>query len=80
MPIQGTTRNDPRSQGVALGYGEIGPTGRLQTHQKENVLKLKAVSLDVEERLVVLAASTITNPAAKLAVEKLPELHGCDVT
>ncbi|OPZ31102.1 MAG: hypothetical protein BWZ02_00420 [Lentisphaerae bacterium ADurb.BinA184] len=49
------------------------------TNLKENVLRLKAVSLDVEETLVALAASTITNPAAKLAVEKLPELRGCDV-
>lgn len=46
---------------------------------KEEVLGEKAVSLDLQETLVALSISAITNPAAQLAVEHLKELKGCEV-
>ncbi len=46
---------------------------------KKNVLKSKAVSLDLEETLIALSISAATNPTAQLAMEKLKELKGCDV-
>ena len=39
----------------------------------------RAASLDVEETLIALAISATTNPAAQLAIDKLPELKGCEV-
>jgi uncharacterized protein (UPF0371 family) len=38
-----------------------------------------SASLDLEETLIALAISATTNPAAQLAVEKLPELQGCEM-
>jgi len=49
------------------------------SHFKEEVLGEKAVSLDLQETLVALSISAITNPAAQLAVEHLKELKGCEV-
>ena len=46
---------------------------------KENVLKRKTVSLDLEEALIALSISAATNPTAKVAMEKLKDLKGCDV-
>jgi uncharacterized protein (UPF0371 family) len=46
---------------------------------KKDVLNTKAVSLDLEETLIALAISAITNPTAQLCVEKLKELRGCDL-
>lgn len=46
---------------------------------KENLLNKKNPSLDVEEMLIALSISAISNPAAQLAMEKLPELKGCEV-
>lgn len=49
------------------------------THLKKDILNGKKVSLDVEETLIALAISAISNPAAKMALEKLTELRGCEV-
>jgi uncharacterized protein (UPF0371 family) len=49
------------------------------SHLKSEVLNGRMVSLDLEETLTVLGISTISNPAAQLAVEKLKELKGCEV-
>lgn len=49
------------------------------THLKKDILNGKKVSLDVEETLIALAISATTNPAAKMALEKLTELHGCEM-
>lgn len=49
------------------------------THLKKDLLNGKMVSLDVEETLIVLAISALSNPAAQMALEKLTELHGCEV-
>jgi len=46
---------------------------------KKNVLGDKTVSLDLEEVLIALSISAATNPTAQVAMEKLKELHGCDV-
>lgn len=49
------------------------------THLKKDILNGKKVSLDVEETLIALAISATTNPAAKMALEKLTELNGCEM-
>jgi len=46
---------------------------------KKDVLQGKMLSLDLEETLIALCISSISNPAAHLAVEKLKELRGCEV-
>jgi uncharacterized protein (UPF0371 family) len=46
---------------------------------KKEVLKGKVVSLDVEETLIALSISAISNPAAQMAVSHLKELEGCEV-
>ncbi len=46
---------------------------------KENLLRKKNPSLDVEEMLIALSISAMNNPAAQLAMEKLPDLRGCEV-
>ncbi len=48
-------------------------------HLKTNVLGGKRVSMDVEELLIALAISATTNPAAQMAMEKLPCLKDCEV-
>ncbi|MBE3073034.1 MAG: DUF1846 domain-containing protein [Acidobacteria bacterium] len=45
---------------------------------KKNILKMKAVSLDLDETLIALGISATTNPAAKAAVERLTQLAGCE--
>jgi uncharacterized protein (UPF0371 family) len=49
------------------------------TFLKKEVLTGKMISLDLEETLIVLGISAISNPAAQLAVEKLKELRNCEV-
>ncbi|HOW55121.1 MAG TPA: DUF1846 domain-containing protein [Syntrophorhabdaceae bacterium] len=46
---------------------------------KTRILKERSVSLDLEEALIILSVSTMTNPAAKLAIEKLKDLRDCEV-
>lgn len=46
---------------------------------KGTVLKSKSSCLDLEETLTALCISALTNPAAKIAIEKLGELRGCDM-
>ena len=46
---------------------------------KTEILNEKSVSLDLEEALVALSISATTNPAARLAMEKIKELRGCEV-
>ncbi len=46
---------------------------------KKNILSLKSVSLDLEETLIALSIAAATNPAAKLAMQSLNELKGCEV-
>lgn len=46
---------------------------------KKEVLLGRVISLDVEETLISLSISAISNPAAKMAVECLKDLRGCEV-
>jgi len=46
---------------------------------KNDILKRKTVSLDLEEAMIALTISATTNPTAKTAMEKLKELRGCEV-
>jgi uncharacterized protein (UPF0371 family) len=46
---------------------------------KKDVLNLKTVSLALDETLVALAMSATTNPTAKLAMENLKRLAGCEL-
>jgi uncharacterized protein (UPF0371 family) len=45
---------------------------------KKDVLRMKSVSLDLDETLIALGISAATNPAARVAVERLKNLAGCE--
>jgi uncharacterized protein (UPF0371 family) len=49
------------------------------THLKKDILNGKMVSLDVDETLIVLGISALSNPAAQMALENLKHLQGCEV-
>ncbi|MCL2182040.1 MAG: DUF1846 domain-containing protein [Chitinispirillia bacterium] len=46
---------------------------------KSEILHDKKVSLDLDETLIALGISAISNPAADVALKKLKELKGCEV-
>jgi uncharacterized protein (UPF0371 family) len=46
---------------------------------KTEILNEKSVSLDLEEALIALSISAITNHAAQLAIAKLKDLRNCEV-
>jgi uncharacterized protein (UPF0371 family) len=46
---------------------------------KMEILKEKTVSLDLEEALIALSISVMTNPAAQLAIETLKDLRDCEI-
>lgn len=46
---------------------------------KTDILKRKSISLDLEEALVALSCSSTTSPVARLAMEHLKDLAGCEV-
>jgi len=48
-------------------------------HFKQEILKGRVVSLDLEETLIALSISAATNPTAEVAIQKLKELDGCEV-
>jgi uncharacterized protein (UPF0371 family) len=48
-------------------------------HFKQEILKGRVVSLDLEEVLIALSISAATNPTAEVAIQKLKELDGCEV-
>ncbi|MFO7615825.1 MAG: DUF1846 domain-containing protein [Bacteroidales bacterium] len=48
-------------------------------HLKKDILQGKMVSLDLDETLIVLSISALSNPAAQMALEKLKWLSGCEV-
>ncbi len=48
-------------------------------HLKKVILEGKMVSLDVDETLIVLGISALSNPAAKMALENLKLLRNCEV-
>ena len=46
---------------------------------KKEILKGKVLSLDLEETLIALSISAISNPAAQIALETLEQINGCEV-
>lgn len=46
---------------------------------KTGILGARAASLDLEETLIALSISAMTNPAAQLALERLPELRDTEM-
>lgn len=46
---------------------------------KKEILQGRVVSLDLEETMIALGISAISNPAAQMAVLKLKELRNCEV-
>ncbi|MBN2137744.1 MAG: DUF1846 domain-containing protein [Sedimentisphaerales bacterium] len=46
---------------------------------KKEILNGKMLSLDLEETLITLSISAISNPAAQMVVEQLKNLRGCEV-
>ena len=49
------------------------------TYLKKDILNGKMVSLDVEETLIVLSISALSNPVAQMALENLKWLRNCEV-
>jgi len=49
------------------------------TYLKKDILNGKMVSLDVEETLILLGVSALSNPAAQMALENLQWMNGCEV-
>jgi uncharacterized protein (UPF0371 family) len=45
---------------------------------KKDIMRMKAVSLDLDETLIALAISATTNPSAMAATERLKNLSGCE--
>jgi len=48
------------------------------TGLRKDILRMRSVSLDLEETLIALGMSAASNPAAAAAMRRLPELRGCD--
>ena len=46
---------------------------------KKNILKIKRVSLALDETLIALSVSMANNPTAKRAVNQLKKLSGCEM-
>jgi uncharacterized protein (UPF0371 family) len=46
---------------------------------KKNILDGKMTSLDLDETLIVLSISALSNPAGQMALEKLKYLRNCEV-
>lgn len=57
-----------------LGDNIIGSVANL----KKDILDRRSISLDVGEVLVALSIGAMTNPTARLALEQLPKLRGCE--
>jgi len=49
------------------------------SHLKRDMLDSRTVSLNLDEILISLSISAATNPAARLALDKIKELKGCEV-
>lgn len=49
------------------------------TYLKKDILEGRMVSLDVDETLIVLGISALSNPAAQMALENLKQLRNCEV-
>ncbi len=45
---------------------------------QKDIFRRESISLDVREVLIALSIAATTNPTAKLAMEQLPQLRGCE--
>lgn len=48
-------------------------------HLKQDVLRRKSVSLDLDETLIALSIASTTNPTVELAMGQLKQLAGCEM-
>jgi len=48
-------------------------------HLRKDILGRDSISLNLSETLVALGISSTTNPTARLAMEQIPRLRGCEV-
>ena len=48
------------------------------TGLRQDILRMKSVSLDLEETLIALGMSAASNPAAAAAIRRLADLRGCE--
>jgi len=46
---------------------------------KKDILERRTISLDLDETLIALSISSTTNPTARLAMEQLKRLRGCEM-
>jgi len=46
---------------------------------KTGILSSKSASLDLEETLIALSISAMSNPAAQLAIDRIADLKGCEM-
>ncbi len=46
---------------------------------KKDILEGKMTNLDLDETLIALGISALSNPAAQMALERLKDLNGCEV-
>ncbi len=46
---------------------------------KKDILNRRSLSLDLEETLIAISIEAAAHPAAKMAMEKLKEIRGCEV-
>ena len=58
-----------------LSSNTIGSIGRLKT----DILNRRSVSLNLEDTLIALSISATLNPTAHLAMQRIKELHGCEI-
>ncbi len=49
------------------------------TYLKRDILEGRMVSLDLDETLIILGISALSNPAAKMALEKLKNISDCEI-
>jgi uncharacterized protein (UPF0371 family) len=49
------------------------------SHLKHHVFKRKSISMDLDETLIALSISATTNPSAQAALDRLPDLRGCEL-
>jgi uncharacterized protein (UPF0371 family) len=48
-------------------------------HLKQDLLRRKSISLDLDETLVALSIASTTNPTAEMAMAQLGKLAGCEI-
>ena len=46
---------------------------------RKDILRRESISLNLEETLIALSISSTTNPTARLAMDQLPKLRGCEL-